>query len=274
MASRVSTEKQPDAGRSAETAPEQPRRLVFNRWLPYWAVLQADMSQITSSWIYRLWVLVSLLAAVGYILYRFGLAHEAGIIQPAARLISDLLRWTLLGSVTLIVVLGAGAISSERGSLADSVLSRGISRHQYFLGKWHSRLLTVLGTFWMLSAVVLVASLFLLHEGVSLTGSVLALVGVSALLGAVITCGVTVSAVCNSTLLGIAILWVVLYGGGFLLSLLPATYPSPTWLLTSLPNILRGHYDSHLIWQLVGWSAGASVVVALIGMIYFTWRDL
>src|SRR5436305_4978370 len=131
-----------------------PKPVAINRWLPYWAVFQADAQQTLQSWVYRVWVLVSILAATGYILYRFGLAHEAGIVQPASKLIADLLRWTLLGSVTLIVVLTAGSISSERGTMADSVLSRGISRHQYFLGKWHSRLVTVLATFVVLSVGV------------------------------------------------------------------------------------------------------------------------
>src|SRR5437762_2459923 len=144
-----------------------PTRPRINRWLPYWAVFQADVHQTLHSWVYRVWVLVSVLAAVGYLLYRCGLAHEAGIVQPASKLIADLLRWTTLGSVTLIVVLTAGSISSERGTMADSVLSRGISRHQYFLGKWHSRLVTVLATFIVLSVGVLVASLFLLHEDLS-----------------------------------------------------------------------------------------------------------
>ena len=147
----------------------------INRWLPYWAVFQADLHQTLRSWVYRVWVLVSCAAAVGYLLYRFGLAHEAGIEQPASRLIADLLRWTLLGSITLIVVLTAGSISSERGTMADSVLSRGISRHQYFLGKWHSRLAAVLGTFLSMSGVILVASLFLLHEDLSLRGCLVAL---------------------------------------------------------------------------------------------------
>src|SRR5919199_1004164 len=100
-----------------------PAPVKINRWLPYWAVLQADMQQTLRSWVYRTWVLVSVLVAVGYLLYRRGVAHEAGIIQPASLLISDLLRWTVFGSVTFIIVLTAGSISSERGSLADSVLS-------------------------------------------------------------------------------------------------------------------------------------------------------
>ena len=53
----------------------------INRWLPYWAVLQADMHQTLRSWVYRFWVLLSVLATVGYLLYRFGIYREAGIVQ-------------------------------------------------------------------------------------------------------------------------------------------------------------------------------------------------
>jgi ABC-type transport system involved in multi-copper enzyme maturation permease subunit len=251
-----------------------PSRLVYNRWLPYWAVFQADMHQTLRSWVYRVWVLVSVLAAVGYLIYRCGLAHEAGLVQPASKLIADLLRWTTLGSVTLIVVLTAGSISSERGTMADSVLSRGISRHQYFLGKWHSRLTVVLITFVVLSAGVLVASFFLLHEDLSLTGCLMAILTVSALLAAVVTCGVTISALCNSTVLGIAVLWIVLYGGGFGLSLLPARFPSPDRALNSLPFILKGYYNAEALGQLMGWAGLLSLAVAIVGLAHFARRDI
>src|SRR5262249_22813327 len=117
--------------------PAAARPVKIKRWLPYWPVFQADVQQTLRNWVYRTWVLVSLLTAVGYLLYRYGAVREARIIQPASGLVSDLLRWTVLGSVTLIIMLTAGSISSERGTMADSVLSRGISRYQYFLGKWH-----------------------------------------------------------------------------------------------------------------------------------------
>jgi hypothetical protein len=251
-----------------------PPRPVYNRWLPYWAVFQADAHQTLRSWVYRVWVLVSVLAAVGYLLYRCGLAHEAGIVQPASKLIADLLRWTTLGSVTLIVVLTAGSISSERGTMADSVLSRGISRHQYFLGKWHSRLLVVLATFVVLSAGVLIASLFLLHEDLDLGGCVMAILTVAALLAAVVACGLAVSAMCNSTVLGIAVLWIVLYGGGFALSMLPARYPSPDRALNNLPFVLKGQYDPDILFQLMGCSVLLSLVVAMVGLAYFARRDI
>ena len=157
----------------APAATAQPR---YIRLLPYWAVFQTDLRQTLRGWVWRTWVLAALAAAVGYLLYRLGVYREAGIVQRASLVVGDLLRWTLVGSTLLVVVLTVGGIASERGTLADSVLSRGISRYQYFLGKWHARLVTVLGTFLAMGAAALVAALFLLHEDLSLAGSAAALV--------------------------------------------------------------------------------------------------
>jgi hypothetical protein len=261
--------------KSMDAIPSAPKKPVaFNRWLPYWAVFQADVHQALRSWVYRVWVLACILSTVGYLLYRYALAHEAGIIQPASLLISDLLRWSVLGSAGLIVVLTAGSISSERGTMADSVLSRGISRYQYFLGKWHARLATVLCTFLALGLVALVSGFFLLHEDLSFMGSFVALGTVAALLAAIITCGVTASALMNSTMMSIAVLWILLYGGGFALALLPQRYPSPERALQRLPFILQGHYDLQVFGELVGWSVLASCLIAAVGMAYFARRDV
>ena len=68
-------------------APAPLKSVRTNRFLPYWAVLQADLKQTLHSWIYRVWVLVSLGAAVGYLLYRFGAKQVAGMVQPAPDMI-------------------------------------------------------------------------------------------------------------------------------------------------------------------------------------------
>src|SRR5947209_13930170 len=103
----------------APAAPAQPR---YIRLLPYWAVLQTDLRQTLRGWVWRTWVLATLAAAGGYVLYRLGVYREAGMIQHASHLVGDLLRWGLLGSGLLVVVLTVGGVSAERGSLADSVL--------------------------------------------------------------------------------------------------------------------------------------------------------
>jgi ABC-type transport system involved in multi-copper enzyme maturation permease subunit len=203
-----------------------------------------------------------------------GVYREAGIIQPASILISDLLRWTVVGSITLIVVLTAGAISSERGTMADSVLSRGISRYQYFLGKWHARLVAVVGTFLALGLVTLAGSFVFLHEDLQWDGSLVALLTVTALLVPVVTCGVTFSAIFSSTVLGIAVSWVVLYGTGFALSYLLPAQQTPDRFLQSLPYVLRGNYDLVGLTRLMGWSLLASCGLALVGLGYFARRDV
>ena len=103
-----------------------PIKLRYRRWLPYVAVLQTDLRQTLRSWVYRLWVLAMFLAAFGYILYRLGVHREAGIIQPATMVMSDLIRWVVMGSAAVIAALTVGSISAERGTLADSVLKLGI----------------------------------------------------------------------------------------------------------------------------------------------------
>jgi hypothetical protein len=250
------------------------KKVAINRWLPYWAVLQMDVHQTLRSWVYRCWVGVSAVALIGYLVYRVGVYKEAGIQQSASHLVSDLLQWIVYGSVALIVVLCVGSISPERGTMADSVLSRGISRYQYFLGKWHARLFTVLGTYFLLGAAALIACLVLLHEDLQFEGSLLALLTVAALLTVIVTCGVTVSATVNSTLLGVAILWIILYGGGLGLSMLPPQFPSPDRAIQSLPNVLQGKYQFTALAELVGWSLAASVAIACIGMNRFSRRDV
>jgi hypothetical protein len=158
--------------------------------------------------------------------------------------------------------------------MADSVLSRGISRYQYFLGKWHARLVTVLGTYLALGLLAMTCGLILFHEDLSLAGGLVALATVAALLAAVITCGVTVSAIANSTVVGIAALWLLLYGGGFVLSLLPEGYLTPDRILQRLPYVLRGYYNLDDLGRLVGWSGVFSCAMAVVGMGYFARRDV
>lgn len=251
------------------------RGVRINHLLPYLAVFQSEIRQTLQSWLYRVWVLLSILVAVGYILYRFGAYREAGIVQHGSELMTDLMRWLVLGSITLIIILTAGCISSERGTMADSVLSRGISRRQYFLGKWHARLVSILGTFLFLGGLILTACYFLLRdEHLSLVGCLVAMASIVALLTVVISCGVSVSAMTNSTLLGVAIVWMLLYGISFGLTFLPPSYPAPERVLHDLPNMLRGIYDLQSVHRLLTWSAGMSMLMALLGMFVFSRRDV
>ena len=76
----------------------------INRLLPYWAVLQTDLRQTFRGWTYRLWLLVTILAAAGFLLYRVGVHNEAGLVRSAAAQSGDLDRLVFLGSLALVFI--------------------------------------------------------------------------------------------------------------------------------------------------------------------------
>lgn len=246
----------------------------IRRLLPYWAVLQTDVRHTLRSWVYLLWVVASILAAVGYLLYRFGVHREAGIIQSASLHTSDVLRAIVLGSMALIVVLTVSSIASEKTTLADAILSRGISRYQYFMAKWHARTFVVLLTFFIISSVILLGSYFLLSEDLTVSGSLVAMATVGVVLAAIVAWGVTIGALASSSLIGITVLWIALYGSGFLMTLLPSSYPSPDRVLRRLPYMLQGHYDAAALGDLALVALGLTFAAALVGMIGFSRKDV
>ncbi len=250
----------------------------FNRFLPYWAVFQTDLRQTARSWMYRLWVLMAVLASAGLLLYRMGLHTEAGIFQSAASQCGELFRLLVIGSLALVVVLSVSAISSERGTVADSVLSRGISRYQYFLAKWHARMVVVTATFAVLSLAVLAASYLLFKDDsqsdLSLTGGLAAVLTVVAVLAVIVSWGVTIGALSSGPMLGITVFWLVLYGSGFLLSLLPEPWPSPERQLARLKFVLQGQYNSAMLTQLLTGCGLMCLVAAAVGLISFGKRDV
>ncbi len=254
------------------TVPTRPSR---NRLLPYWAVFQTDFWATFNSWLYRFWILLAVSVLGGYLLYRFGAMRVAGMLQGAPEALGDMLQWVVYGTITLIIAMTAGTISSEGGTMADSVLSRGISRYQYFMGKWHSRLVLVLGTFLVTSSAAMVGGYFMLHsDALTLHGGFVAILIVASMLLFVVTFAVSVSAMSSNTLVSIAVVWVTLYGGGFLLTQLPSTIPSPERTLHNLPNVMKGYYDWNSLGRTMLISLGVSAGTALVGMITFSRRDV
>ena len=61
----------------------------------------------------------------------------------------------------------------------------------------------------------------------------------------------------QGTMLGIALLWIGLYGVGFALTWLPSHISTPTAVLHNLPFVLQGYYDIHVHGRIIAWSAVA-----------------
>ena len=246
----------------------------FNRFLPYWAVLQTDLRQTFRSWVYRLWVLTSVLGACGSLIYRVGVKEEAGIVQTASSQTQNLLRGLVIAGVGLVALIAVSGISSERGSVADAVLSRGISRYQYFLAKWHSRVTVVVGTFLAMGTVILAAYHFFLEPDLTLMGGLTALSLIAAVLAVVVSWGVTIGALANGTVIAITTFWMIIYGGIIALSLVPKPYPSPERMMDALPFVLRGQYDPAAVVQLAIITGTLCLGAAAVGLIGYARKDV
>jgi len=255
-------------------APANIASVRYYRFLPYWAVLQTDLRQTTRNWVWRVWVLASIAAAALYLTNRFTMHSQAQIVQSTNKIVARLLEWTALGTVTLVVAFCSGAIASERGTLADSVLCRGISRFQYFSAKLHARLIAVLGTYLFLTLTVIGVAGFAFPGLVTWSGCAAALGSLGAILGAIVCFAVTISALCGSTVLSVSLLWVGLYTLGFALTFLPASYLTPDRLIDAAPSILQGLYDSRELYRTMGYAAIAGGAASLVGLIGFARTDV
>ncbi|HEY2787331.1 MAG TPA: ABC transporter permease [Fimbriiglobus sp.] len=256
-----------------------PSTTKINRLLPYWAVLQTDFRQTLRSWVYRLWVLLMVVAAGGYLLYEFGARNESGIFRNGSVQLKDVFRSVALGSLALVAVLAVGSISSERTTVADAVLSRGISRYQYFLAKWHSRTTSIVCTFCLFAGIVVTVQMLLFgrthdESDVTVRGAVIATLAIGAGLAVLVSLGVSLGALTNGTVMGITAFWLLLYGGMLVLSLLPEPYPSPGRVLERLQIILRDRYDDGLVWRYLAGAAGLSFAAATVGAVGFNRKDV
>jgi len=251
-----------------------PTPVRYRRFLPYWAVFQTDLRAAPKNWVWRTWVIAAVIAGVLYLTHRFAVYREAMLVQTVDKVVANLLHWTALGTITLVVAFSSGAIAPERGNLADSVLCRGISRYQYFLAKLHARLFAVLGTYFVFTLLLLTVAVFVFPGALTPTGCAAALGAIGAILAAVVCCGVTASALCGSTVLAVVLLWVGLYALGFVLTLLPKDYLTPDRLIDALPAVLRGYFDRVEMWRLIAASLAAAAVATLTGLVKFARSDV
>ena len=281
-------------------------------------MFQTDLSNLARSWVLRVWFVLTVLVAMVTMLdhgdprataQKPGGAVLAALLHPIdttsgeASTLRELLKFYIVIWVSFIIVLTAGTISAELGVVADSVLCRGISRWQYFLGKWTARLVAVLGVYllvavpcglilWLSSGltshpneqvaqaefnsaeVVQPPDPIELHRPLTLSGVALALTQVAALLAFVVTCGVALSASFDSTVISIAVGWVTIYGTGLILSILDVSRFSPARLIRELPDVLNGHLSAtDLTWSIGGWLA-LTLAVFITSGVCFARRDV
>lgn len=235
--------------------------------MPYLALLEADLTSMVRSWVVRIWLVLTALQALVMTVNAVteGLAAEtfAGLLATFP------LIWS-----TFAIVVSAGAISSEAGVVADSVLSKAVTRYEYVLAKMTSRLITVLGVY--LLVILPSAYVILRNAQDELTGAgvawALVIVGMTLVL--LTSLGVTFSTIFNRTLVAVVAAWFLWYVAGAIFGLVGVEYLSPLLIIDSLPGMVQGDYAVSDQWRILSSFGLLAAMLVLVAVWYFGRKDL
>jgi len=206
--------------------------------MPFLAILQHDLRTLVASWLVRLW-----LAASALLTLILTLSHWNDFSTPV--LIASLLFPYLVFPWFLVVmVLGVGPVSATRAeSLADGILSRPVTRYEYLLASWSSRVVLVLGAY-LLVLLPTIALLVLANRPAA--GDAVTAYGVLGALGATalvmifqVSLAFLLGTVLQKPLLAVVVLIFIWYPINGVLSVFSLEEFSPISLNQALPTLLR-----------------------------------
>ena len=241
---------------------------TLGRLLPFFGILQMDLRRMARSWTVRGWLILAVLLAFG------PLPDAIKGHVTAAQYLQNVLSIYIFVWSTAVIIVTAGAVSSESGVVADSVLSRGLTRYGYILSKYLSRLITV--TVVCLAVTVPVSYFASLHLGGELPVRGLALAHAYVLvhMACLTVLGVTFSIWLDKPFAGIAVLWVICYFFGSICSALDVTFLAPAQLVRGAGDLLAGREPAAAPWKVILWLGTPSVALAVCGSLRFARRDV
>ena len=238
------------------------------RIMTFQVLLEADLVSMARSWAVRIWLILMTLQAMFMILVSTGEDSSA----------ADALT-TLLGAFpviwsTFIIINTSGAVSSEAGVVADSILSKAVTRYDYILAKMAARLLTVIGPYLL---ITLPAAYLVSRYGqgsLDATGTAwgIALVGMTLVL--LTTLSVALSTLFNRTLVALIVAWFIWYSAGGITALFQVNELSPLHIVDSLPDLLVGNYVAADQWRILFGFTVVSAVVIVVAVVHFAHKDL
>ena len=238
-----------------------------NRFLPFYGVLAADLNAMAHSWLVRIWLAVSALAAFGPIAEAAKKGTEVQLVIP------ELLKVHLIVWSTMVIVLSA-ALPAERGPTADSILSRGVTRYAYLLGKYLSRLLTVL----VVSVAVLAPAVFFsklhLKGTCSMSGAMVGMLHLLLAYALLLSIGFVLGLFFQTQFYAIPVTWAFAYFSIAIASGLKLQHLSPHSLIVRFRTLATGLPGDRPDWQIAGELLLPTLVLLLAGCVWFSRRDV
>jgi ABC-type transport system involved in multi-copper enzyme maturation permease subunit len=213
------------------------------RMMPFLAIVQHDLRMLVASWLVRLWLAASALLTLVLTLAHWKDASTAVLIA------SLLFPYLVFPWFLVVMVLGVGPVSAGRAeSLADGILSRPVTRYEYLLATWSSRVVLVLGVY-LIVIVPAIAALVLAHpqagtrpppdDPVTLYGILGALGATALVMTLQVSLGLLLGTLLRRPLLAVVVLIFVWYPIDLVLNTFSLEEFSPISLSQALPTLLR-----------------------------------
>jgi len=138
----------------SEETDSRPRKMP-GRWASTWLFVRGDLGAIARSWLCRGFLLVSV------ILTTLELKGMQASQQPASQMLEAVYATYLLVWMHGVVFIAGAALMRETDCLNDAILSRGVTRGEYILGKLIARCLAIL---FMIGGVLLPTSIWAIRQ--------------------------------------------------------------------------------------------------------------
>ncbi|MBI5961173.1 MAG: hypothetical protein HY866_20720 [Chloroflexi bacterium] len=236
--------------------------------MAFLALLEADLKTMTHSWVVRIWGLL----LIAQILITIPAAASEG---TAAVSLSDLLGTFPLIWAIVVILISAGAVSSEAGVVADSILSKAVTRYEYILAKLTSRLLAVIALY-LASAITsaYLLSRYAVTSDLDTPGVVYSISLIGMLLVLLTSLAVAFSTFFDRSSVAIVITWILWIAAGAICALFKLENLSPVHILERLPDALSGDYSARAQWEaLIGFTFASSVVIGA-AIAHYVRKDL
>ena len=235
----------------------------------YLHLLRLDVEQLARSWLVRAWI-VLLVAPAG-----FAVVVAATEQELASETLAAYMAFVLAPLSWLVVaVLSASAVSGEADVIADSILSRSVTRRAYIWSKISARLGVFLGVYVAVTVPLAYLLLRYAENDAQIEGVAWGLLMVASLLVFLAAFGIALSAIFRSMLSSVLTVLVATLASGAALQFLTVDWMSTTAVVSNLPETFRGEMSvSEHVRVLIVFGA-LSVVAIASGISYFHRRDL
>jgi hypothetical protein len=211
--------------------------------MPAGAILRYELGGLLTNWLVRVWFVATIVLTLLILAANWASSTTAPMLQAL------LFPYLIFPWFLVVMVLGISPVTGSRlDSLADGILSRPITRHEYLLAAWAARVLVVLAVYLLVMVPVVLLAVYarrdVAQDMVTAYGvlSTLTVVGVIQMF--LVTLGFLVGTLLRRPLLATVVLIFAWMPVNWVFSTFDLEQFSPWTMYVAVPSLLRTPWET------------------------------